>query len=359
MSAEQPAWPELRSSRATITTATTYDSYRAAVDADLRAAFADRQGMLYDLLRYHLGWVDERGNPSDEKPTPLHHCGVLALAAADAVSEDYRVAVPAASAVELAHNFVLVHNDVQAGRIDQSDDRPSIWWVWGPSQAINAGDGLHALARSVLMRLDNGAIPPETVLEALRSLDQACLTLCEGQYMDLTYQDQLMVSESDYLDMVRRKSGALAGCSARVGALAAGADGDSSGALNQWGEKLGMALQIRNDITDLWGERGDGFTASNVLNKKKSLPLIHGLQHASTGAKRELGGIYMKRVLEPNDSARIVAILDDAGSRRYAEDYVDRLLDDARATVSSESVRLQRPETLQQATEWIIGGALV
>ena len=329
------------------------------MDADLRAAFADRRGMLYDLLRYHLGWVDERGNPADGTPTQLHHCGALALAAADAVSGDYAPAVPAASAVELAYNFVLVHNDVQAGRIDQTDDRPSIWWVWGPSQAINAGDGLHALARSVLMRLCDAGVSDDTVLEALRSLDQACLTLCEGQYMDLTYQDQLMVSEADYLDMIRRKSGALAGCSARIGALAVGAEEDTSNALRQWGEQLGMALQVRNDITDLWGARGDGFTPSNVLNKKKSLPLIHALQHAPTTAKRELGGIYMKRVLEPDDSGRIVAILDDAGSRGYAEGCVERLLDDARAALSSESVRLRRPEALQQATEWIIGGALV
>ena len=329
------------------------------MDADLRAAFADRRGKLYDLLRYHLGWVDERGNPADGTPTQLHHCGALALAAADAVSGDYAPAVPAASAVELAYNFVLVHNDVQAGRIDQTDDRPSIWWVWGPSQAINAGDGLHALARSVLMRLCDAGVSDDTVLEALRSLDQACLTLCEGQYMDLTYQDQLMVSEVDYLDMIRRKSGALAGCSARIGALAVGAEEDTANALYQWGEKLGMALQVRNDITDLWGARGDGFTPSNVLNKKKSLPLIHALQHAPTTAKRELGGIYMKRVLEPDDSGRIVAILDDAGSRGYAEACVERLLDDARAALSSESVRLRRPEALQQATEWIIGGALV
>ena len=315
--------------------------------------------MLYDLLRYHLGWTDERGNPAYDTPTRLHHCGVLALAAADAVSGDHVRAAPAASAVELAYNFVLVHNDVQAGRIDQTNDRPSIWWVWGPSQAINAGDGLHALARSALMRLGDGDVTAGTVLEALRSLDQACLTLCEGQYMDLTYQDQLMVSESDYLDMIRRKSGALAGCSARIGALAAGADDDTANALSGWGEKLGMALQVRNDINDLWGAQGDGFTASNVLNKKKSLPLIHALQHAPTAPKRELGGIYMKRVLEPSDSARIIAILDNVGSRPYAEDYVGRLLDDARAAASSQNVRLQRPEALQEVTEWIIGGALV
>ena len=341
--------------RTNITTPTTYESYRATVDADLRAAFAERQGMLDDLLRYHFGWVDERGNSTEATPTPLSYCGVLALSAADAVSGDHESAVPAASAVELAYNFVLVHNDVQAGRIDQNDRRPSIWWVWGPSQAINAGDGLHALARSVLMKLSDAGTSSDVVLHALRSLDQACLTLCEGQYMDLIYQDQLMVSESDYFDMIRRKSGALAGCSAKIGALAAGGSTDDADGLRVWGEKLGMALQIKNDIADLWGSQGDGFTPSNVLNKKKSLPLIHALQHASTTAKRELGGIYMKRVLEPGDSARIVALLEEIGSRGYSEQQAANLVQDAGTAASTVAENLRQPQALQYAAEWMLG----
>ncbi len=281
------------------------------------------------------------------------------MAAAEAVSGEYQDAVPAASAVELAYNFVLVHNDVQAGRIDQNDHRPSIWWVWGPSQAINAGDGLHALARSVLMRLSEAGGSPDTILEALRTLDQACLTLCEGQYMDLSYQDQLMVSEADYFDMIRRKSGALAGCSAKVGVLAAAGGLEIGEALRAWGENLGMAMQVRHDVADLWGNRGDGFTPSNVLNKKKSLPLIHALQHSSTAAKRELGGIYMKRVLEPDDSARIVALLDDAGSRSYAEAQAKQLMHDANEAASSVVDQLRQPETLQRAVDWMLGEQIV
>ncbi len=333
----------------------TYDSYRAGVHAELRSEFDGRQGMLYDLLRYHLGWVDERGNPADDALTPLHHCGVLAMASADAVSGEHRGAVSAAAAVELAYNFVLVHNDVQAGRIDQDNVRPSIWWVWGPSQAINAGDGLHALARSVLMRLSDAGTDAETVLSALRGLDQACLTLCEGQYMDLTYQDQIMVSEADYMDMVGRKSGALAGCSARLGGLASGAQPATADALEQWGRKLGMARQVREDISDLWGRSGDGFTPANILNKKKSLPLIHALQNTDTAAKRELGAIYMKRVLEPSDTPRIVSILEEAGSREYSDGKMDELLQDARAALSGDDIELNHPEALDWAIQWVVG----
>ena len=333
----------------------TYDSYRAGVHAELRSVFDGRQGMLYDLLRYHLGWVDERGNPADAAITPLHHCGVLTMASADAVSGAHREAITAAAAVELAYNFVLVHNDVQAGRIDQDNDRPSIWWVWGPSQAINAGDGLHALARAMLMRMCDTGTAAETVLAGLQALDRACLTLCEGQYMDLTYQDQLMVSEADYMDMIGRKSGALAGCAARLGALAGGAQSVTADALEQWGSKLGMARQVQQDISDLWGRSGDGFTPANILNKKKSLPLIHALQSSDTAAKRELGSIYMKRVLEPGDTPRIVAILEEAGSLEYSNGKMDELLGDARAAVTGDDVVLKHSESLDWATQWVVG----
>ena len=311
--------------------------------------------MLYDLLRYHLGWVDERGNAADDALTPLHHCGVLTMASADAVSGAHREAVTAAAAVELAYNFVLVHNDVQAGRIDQDNDRPSIWWVWGPSQAINAGDGLHALARAMLMRMCDTGAAAETVLAGLQALDRACLTLCEGQYMDLTYQDQLMVSEADYLDMIGRKSGALAGCSARLGALVSGAQSSTADALEQWGRNLGMARQVQDDISDLWGRSGDGFTPANILNKKKSLPLIHALQNSDTAAKRELGSIYMKRVLAPGDTPRIVGILEEAGSLEYSNSKMDELLRNARDAVMGDDVVLKDLDSLDWATQWVVG----
>jgi geranylgeranyl diphosphate synthase type I len=313
--------------------------------------------MLYDILRYHFSWVDERGNPSPASATPLHLPGLLTLASSEAVCGDHGLAVSAAAAVELVYNFVLVHNDVQAGRVDQSDDRPSIWWVWGPSQAINAGDGLHALARSMLIRMADAGVAAETVLDSLRSLDQACLTLCEGQYMDLNYQDELMVAEPAYFDMIGRKSGALSGCAARLGAVYAGANDATVPALQDWGFNLGAASQIYSDIADLWGSRGDGFTASNVLNKKKSLPLIHALETSPTATKRELGNLYMKRVLEPDDARRVIEILDETGSRTYAEQKAAALLAQGSNAAAAHGVDLAQPEVLSAASEFISAGS--
>ena len=332
-----------------------YETYRQAVEAELRGVFDGREGFLYNLLRYHLGWVDRHGR-TEERGTPMHFQGAVALVACEAAGGDFQSAVPAAASVELVHHFTLVHGEVQAGRAE-SVDRPGIWWVWGPAQAINAGDGLHALGRSAMMRLGARGLPADRVLQAVRFLDQACLRLCEGQYMDLEFQDQMMVTSASFLDMVSRKAGALSGCSAETGALAAGADEERRRVMQDLGVKLGMAWQIARDIDDFWGERGDAVTASNIIARKKSLPVVHALEHGSVAAKRELGSIYIKRVLEAEDAARLVAILDDTGSRDAAELKARQLAEEGLSAATSAGIPDDGMGALRELADWALSGS--
>ena len=331
-----------------------YDEYRQGVEVELRAIFEGREGFLYNLLRYHLGWVDREGRPQDGG-TPLHFQGAVALAACEALDGDFHSALPAAAGVELVHHFTLVHGEVQAGRAEDAD-RPSIWWVWGPAQAINAGDGLHALGRTAMMRMVGNGTSPERVLRAVRSLDTACLRLCEGQYMDLEFQDQMIVTNTAYLEMVNRKAGALTGCAAESGALAAGAPDTQCDALQRLGVNLGAAWQIARDIGQLWGEQGDGVTPSNIISKKKSLPLIHALEHGSIAARRELGAIYMKRVLEPEDANKLVSILNATGSRPVAEQRARQLLEEGLAAASGADISSDGMALLRDLGEWALEG---
>lgn len=333
-----------------------YEIYRQSVQEELRGVFEGREGFLYKLLRYHLGWVDQHGRPEDGN-TPLHFQGSLALVACEAAGGDFQAALPAAAGVELVHHFTLVHGEVQAGRAENVD-RPGIWWVWGPAQAINAGDGLHALGRAAMMRLGARGLPADRVLRAVRSLDQACLQLCEGQYMDLEFQDQMMVTSASFLDMVSRKAGALSGCSAETGALAAGADEDRCQAMQTYGLKLGTAWQIARDIDDFWGERGDAMTASNIIARKKSLPVVHALEHGSVAAKRELGSIYMKRVLEAEDAARLVAILNETGSRDAAELRARQLAEEGLSAAMSAAVSDEGMGALRELADWALSGGV-
>ena len=331
-----------------------YAEYQQAVEQELRDVFDGRDGFLYNLLRYHLGWVDQHGQPQGGGPL-LHFQGAVALVCCEGLNADFRQALPVAAGVELVHNFTLVHGEVQIGRAE-SVDRPGIWWVWGPAQAINAGDGLHALGRTTIMRLSQRGTSPERVLRAVRSLDQACLLLCEGQYMDLEFQDQMMVTESAYMNMINRKAGGLTGCAAESGALAAGADDAQCAALHELGVKLGAAWQIARDIGGLWGERGDGITASNIIAKKKSLPIIHALEHGNLAAKRELGTFYMKRVMEPEDASRLVAILDETGARDAAEDRARHLAEDGLSAAAAVAVPPDGMNLLRELAEWALQG---
>ena len=245
-----------------------------------------------------------------------------------------------------------VHGEVQAGRVGSDVERPTIWWIWGPAQAINAGDGLHALARSAMMRLSTRSIEPSKILESVRLLDNTCLTLCEGQYIDLTFQDQVMIRSSDYVEMVSKKSGSLSGCSAKLGALVSGSSRDACAAIEEFGIKLGIAWQLKRDVDGLWGDLGNGITPDNLLNKKKTLPLIHALETGSTAVKREITGIYMKRVLEPSDISRVLEVLDEVDAKSNALQVIDGILDEAGKSMLSCGVDSAKTDEL---IDWVIG----
>ena len=289
------------------------------------------------MLSYHMGWADQHGSPEDNQSN-MHLPAILALTTCEQISGDFRHALPVAAALELMHNFTAVHGDVQNGGIE-SQTRPSIWWVWGPSQAINAGDGLHALARSAIMRLSEKNLDPDVTLQAVKAVDEACLSFCEGQYMDLTFQDQLLVTEGDYLSMIGKKSGALPACGGSLGAICAGANETYIYQMAIFGQTLGMASQLIQDMNELWGPKGNGMTPSNLIQKKKSLPLIYAFENSSISIKRELGNIYMKRVLEPEDSSRVIEILNDSGAKDHSEARAKTLISECLTSLQALDIQ--------------------
>ncbi len=310
------------------------------MERELRQLFSARVGFLYNLLQYQLGWVDQQGAP-DTLPLKASFHSLMAPAVCDALGGTFESALPMAAAVELLHNFSLVHGDVQAGRVD-SDDRPSIWWIWGPAQAINAGDGFHAMARVAVMRFLDGGFSSDIVLQATEMLDRSSLSMCEGQYADLGFQDRLLVTIGEYNDMIAQKTGSLTGCSAAGGALAAGGDNRVVAQFRDTGVKLGMAWQITRDLADFWGAQGDGITPSNVLSKKKSLPLIYTLENCSLSARREIGAAYAKRVLDPSDIARVVELMEEVDARDFCQERAKTLVAEAMRVVDEENISASR-----------------
>ena len=299
------------------------DDLTDRVEAALKDALADRSLGLYRMMTYHLGWEGAHGIEAVPVRRDRSH-GVACLVACLAAGGDVDSALPAAVAVELVDGFLQVHDDVQGGQ-PRRDDRDAVWWVWGPAQAINVGDSFHSLARLALFELHENGTPADVTFRAVQMLDEAALDLCEGRFRDIEAQERIDLDVDGYLEMAASKSGALYACAMGLGALVGGAGQAAVDAMSRCGRQIGLALQVRSDVRDVW----DGDPSPEVLNKKKLLPVVHALGKATIAEKRRLGDIYFKRVLGPEDVTALREVLDDMGSRQYCEDLAARCRADA------------------------------
>lgn len=293
---------------------------RIAIQAAMRAAFPQaeaRVAAFYGMQEYHLGWRDEALEPADFDPGKLLR-PYFVLLGCRAAGGDPTNALPLAAGIQLIHDFSLIHDDIE----DVSDTRrgrTTVWTLWGLAQGINAGDGMFVIAHLAIHELAARGIPAEVVLEILRRFDQTILTICEGQYLDLSFEGNLRISEADYLAMIGRKTAALIAAAGGLGAILGGADVTLAKAMYEFGENLGLAFQVQDDVLGIWGdpaETGKPF-AADIERRKLSLPIIHALRWAER--REDLAERYERPSSGPEDTRAILEILAEAGSRGYAE----------------------------------------
>lgn len=299
--------------------------HRTAVEGALREHVerASVSGLpLYRMMQYQLGWVDRDGLavPHESSQRTL---GSLCVEAASLTTAAPSDAAYAGAAIELFSESVEVHEQMQTGEAG-SDEIPAVWWVWGPAQAINVGDGLHALARLALLQLQEKGLSPESTLATMSVLDDLALKYYEGQYIELTYQERVDITTAQYSTMVRSKQGALLGGTLALGARVAGNDDTTVQALWDLGASVGEAAQVRADVATLWDRSAK--PEGRVLNKSKLHPVVQVLESGTLAQKREIGGIYFKRVMEATDVEHLADVLANAGARERSEERMTELM---------------------------------
>ena len=306
--------------------------YSSMVDTELERVIADRDLPLYSMMKYHLGWLDSEGMQVIAAPRNL---GALCLASSVSLGGSSECALPTAAAIELVQNFCEIHDDIQSGKVGRND-RDSVWWKWGPAQAINAGDGMHALARLALFGLRDHGVEPEVVFEAVKLLDNAGLETCEGRFVDLEAQERLDMTSDAYLKMASAKSGSLYACAMEFGALVCDASSDARSAMSTSGRSLGVAVQIAEDLRQLNSTMdNESAPSDDFMNKKKLYPVVKAFEMASASERRALGDQYFKRVLEPSDVRSISVIVNELGAADAARAEIDLRLAQACDTVAT------------------------
>lgn len=304
----------------------------AATEDEIIALVGDRDPStkgLYEMVRYHLG-LDGSGS-AGKRMRPL--LGLLAYAS---ITGRFEPALPGAAAVELGHNFSLIHDDIEDADLERRH-RPTLWSLHGIPQAINTGDAVFVLSRIALHRLTDLGFSDTKVLRLMRLYDETCLALCEGQYIDIwtSGHDDPMTVEL-YFDMIGRKTAALISASIEAGALLATDDEAVIGRYRAFGWALGLAFQLNDDLLGIWGEEATtGKAPSDIAKHKKTLPILYAFEQAKPVDRLRLGEVYRHPSPSAADIADVVAILERTGARPYTRDQAHHYRDTALAELDA------------------------
>ena len=313
-----------------------FDRYREHLENALAAAVPPLQDHAVNtLLRYHLGWCDPTGTPA---ATPVSQGKALrptlCMFVCDALQGDPGHAAPAAAALELIHNFSLVHDDIQ----DQGMERrhqPTVWAVWGTEHALVAGDAMQSLGDLSTLNLD-GSVPSVTTIRISQLLTQSYLEMIEGQCRDLEFERREVIASNEYLDMIALKTGALIRSSMVIGATIATDDSETLEGVARFGRAIGRLFQIRDDYLGIWGDEAitGKSTDSDIVQRKKSFPIVYAFQHAGGADREELLRLYSQEALEEADVNRVMDILDHLGADRQTDELTEATADEGRAALA-------------------------
>src|SRR5687767_6290536 len=260
----------------------------ASIDEEIRSLLTQPEPALqpfYGMMLYHLG-LDAARPRGGKRLRPL-----LCLLVFEALAGAPQRALPAAAAIELLHNFTLIHDDIE----DQDParhHRPTVWSVWGVPQAINAGDGMYAVSRLAVQRLRG--FPAERMLEFAKLVDEACVRVCEGQFLDISFENRTDVTTERYRAMAAKKTGALFVAAAQGAALLATDDPSVRETLARFGDAFGQAFQAHDDVLGIWAstERTGKVEMNDLTKRKKTLPVVVGFARAQGKTRERLAALF-------------------------------------------------------------------
>jgi len=323
-----------------------------AVEQEMRLVLgADRAEVdpFFGMIHYHMGWRDSKLAPISEgagkRIRPL-----LCLLSCESASGEWHQALSGAAAVEILHNFSLVHDDIQDSSPTRRG-RSAVWKIWGVEQAINVGDAMFALAHIAMSRLADAGVAANTVNKAIRRLDETCIDLTYGQFKDMQFEARQAVSVQEYLQMIDGKTAALLSFSCELGAMVTGSDDSIIQHFSSLGRDLGLAFQIRDDILGIWGDESliGKSAVTDIANKKKSLPVLYGL-----GESEALRELYSQDNEDAEFVLLAVSILNDVGAKQFAEEQEERFANSALEHLEAAQARSPAKETLLELVNMLL-----
>ena len=282
-----------------------------------------RTKLFHEMLTYHMGWTGE-GAGAEATGKRIRPLLVLLASASFGLEEKIEEkeinlywlrAKSAAAAIELIHNFSLVHDDIQDNS-DKRRGRNTVWVNWGAPMAINVGDALFVIANQAILDLAE-YYPAEVVIKAAGILNNSCLDLTRGQFLDMSYEERNDLGIDEYWPMVGGKTSALLAACTHIGALLGNASEAEQEAYRLFGWHLGLAFQVQDDILGIWGDEliTGKSAASDLVEGKNSLPVLYGLGKRGKFAER-----WAQGSITASEVKDVAMQLEIEGGKNYAEE---------------------------------------
>ncbi len=277
---------------------------------------------------------------------------VLLLMTVDMYGGDIEAAMPAALGLEIFHNFSLVHDDIM-DRAPLRRGKPTVHEKWNANTAILSGDTMLVKAYEQFLRL-----PEHLVKPSLEVFSLTATGVCEGQQMDMNFEEKLDVSIQDYLEMIRLKTAVLIGAALKLGSLIAGAPADDQRLLFEFGIHTGLLFQLRDDLLDTYGN-ADVFGKKqygDIITNKKTYLYLKALEHTTGKDRIKLAELYANPAIDPDAKVKkVLKYFNEARVKEHTEEKIQEYYELAHQAFSSLKVEESRKEPLMKYTEQLMG----
>lgn len=291
---------------------------------------------LYDPIEYVLAAGGKRIRPS------------FVLMAYNLFHDDVDRILPVATALETYHNYTLLHDDLM-DKADMRRGRPTVHKKWDDNTAILSGDTMLVLAYEHLAKCDTKYLKP-----ALDLFTETALEVSEGQQFDMEFETRNDVAEEEYIEMIRLKTSVLLACALKMGAVVAGASDADANALYSFGEKVGLAFQLQDDLLDVYGDPKVFGKAigGDITSNKKTFMLINAFNRADAGTRAELERWTTATEFDPAEKiAAVTEIYNRLGIDKLAEQRIKEYFEQSRQHLDELSVSDDRKAVLREYTE--------
>lgn len=305
-----------------------------------RTSYGQQPPELYEPIRYMMNQGGKRMRP------------LLTLMAAYLFTDDWQKAVKPALAVEVFHNFTLMHDDIM-DNAPLRRGQPTVHEKWNPNIAILSGDVMLVNAYTLLLDIDSDKLRP-----ALTRFSRTAAEVCEGQQMDMNFEQRWDVTEAEYIAMIRLKTSVLLGLALELGGLIAGADAATNQLLYECGTNIGIGFQLKDDLLDVYGDpsKFGKQVGGDIIANKKTFLLIEALEQASGSLKDELTGWLNRPDVDPTEKVEAVtSIYDQLRIRELTEARITEYFAKGFANFDQVTAEPARKAVLMQFAQELIG----